>query len=112
MSGHGSDGDPAGNLRASRNSPEHPVRLSRAGTRHLVARTAPRRGDLALYAGGPGGSGHLRGTKPEPSDSPRAAPRAGQAAWIYDEFQPETGNHGHAEDALSMDDMLDAISRC
>jgi epoxide hydrolase len=110
VSGHGSDGDPAGNLRASRNSPEHPVRLSREGTRHPVARTAPRRGDLALCTGGPGGSGHLRGTKPgtvgfAPADSP-----AGQAAWIYDKFQPETGNHGHAEDALNMDDMLDAIS--
>ena len=31
--------------RASRNSSEHPVRLSRTDTRHLVARTALRRGD-------------------------------------------------------------------
>ena len=112
MSGHGSDGDPAGKLRASRNSPEHPVRLSCAGTRHLVARTAPRRGDLALYTGGPGGPSHLRAPSRKPSDSPRADSPAGQAAWIYDKFQSKTGNHGHAEDALSMDDMLDAISRC
>ncbi len=34
----------------------------------------------------------------------------GQAAWIYDKFQSKTDNHGLAEDALSVDDMLDAIS--
>jgi epoxide hydrolase len=66
----------------------------------------------ALYADGPGGPGHLRGTKPEtagfaPADSP-----AGQAAPIYEKFQSKTDNHGHAEDALSMDDMPDAISLC
>jgi epoxide hydrolase len=66
----------------------------------------------ALYTGDLGGSSHLRGTKPEtvgfaPADSP-----AGQAAWIYAKFQSKTDNHGHAEDALSMDDMLDAISLC
>ena len=35
---------------------------------------------------------------------------AGQAAWIYEKFQSKTDNHGLAKDALSMDDMLDAIS--
>jgi pimeloyl-ACP methyl ester carboxylesterase len=65
---------------------------------------------LALYTGYLGGSNHLQGTKPETvgfalSDSP-----AGQAAWIYEKFQSKTDNHGLAEDALSTDDMLDAIS--
>ena len=64
----------------------------------------------ALYTGDLGGASHLRGTKPEtvgfaPADSP-----AGQAAWIDEKFQSKTDNHGHAEDALSVDDMPDAIS--
>ncbi|MFC7274552.1 epoxide hydrolase family protein [Paractinoplanes rhizophilus] len=61
---------------------------------------------LALYTGELGGSNHLQGTKPQTvADSP-----AGQAAWIYDKFQSKTDNRGRAEDALSIDDMLDAIS--
>ena len=65
---------------------------------------------LALYAGDLGGSNHLQGTKPETIGFALADSPAGQAAWIYEKFQSKTDNHGLAEDALSMDDMLDAIS--
>ena len=63
---------------------------------------------LALYNGDLGGSSHLQGTKPETvricsGDSP-----TGQAAWIYEKFQSKTDNRGLAEDALSIDDMLDS----
>jgi pimeloyl-ACP methyl ester carboxylesterase len=57
-----------------------------------------------------GGANHLQGTKPETAGSALADSPAGQAAWIYDKFQSKTDNHGLAEDALSRDDMLDAIS--
>ncbi|MGH9080860.1 MAG: alpha/beta fold hydrolase, partial [Acidimicrobiales bacterium] len=65
---------------------------------------------LALYTGDLGGSNHLQGTKPETAGFALADSPAGQAAWIYDKFQSKTDNHGLAEDALSTDDMLDAIS--
>jgi pimeloyl-ACP methyl ester carboxylesterase len=65
---------------------------------------------LALYAGDLGGANHLQGTKPETVGFALADSPAGQAAWIYDKFQSKTDNHGLAEDALSTDDMLDAIS--
>jgi len=65
---------------------------------------------LALYTGELGGSNHLQGTKPETVGFGLADSPAGQAAWIYDKFQSKTDNHGLAEDALSTDDMLDAIS--
>ncbi len=65
---------------------------------------------LALYSGDLGGSSHLQGTKPETVGFALADSPAGQAAWIYEKFQSKTDNHGLAEDALSMDDMLDAIS--
>jgi pimeloyl-ACP methyl ester carboxylesterase len=52
----------------------------------------------------------LQGTKPETAGFALADSPAGQAAWIYDKFQSKTDNHGLAEDALSIDDMLDAIS--
>ncbi|MGY4979314.1 epoxide hydrolase family protein [Streptomyces sp. 900105755] len=65
---------------------------------------------LAFYAGDLGGSNHLQGTKPETVGFALADSPAGQAAWIYEKFQSKTDNHGLAEDALSMDDMLDAIS--
>ena len=64
----------------------------------------------ALYAGDLGGASHLQGTKPETVGFALADSPAGQAAWIYDKFQSKTDNHGLAEDALSTDDMLDAIS--
>ena len=96
---------------SSRNSSEHPVRLPRTDTRHLVARTALHAVEtLALYTGDLGGANHLQGTKPENSGFALADSPAGQAAWIYDKFQSKTDNHGLAEDALSRDDMLDAIS--
>jgi pimeloyl-ACP methyl ester carboxylesterase len=65
---------------------------------------------LALYTGELGGSNHLQGTKPETVGFALADSPAGQAAWIYEKFQSKTDNHGLAEDALSIDDMLDAIS--
>ncbi|WP_213816600.1 epoxide hydrolase family protein [Glaciihabitans sp. dw_435] len=65
---------------------------------------------LALYGGYLGGSNHLQGTKPETVGFALADSPAGQAAWIYEKFQSKTDNDGLAEDALSVDDMLDAIS--
>ena len=65
---------------------------------------------LALYTGPLGGSNHLQGTKPETVGFALADSPAGQAAWIYEKFQSKTDNNGLAEDAISTDDMLDAIS--
>jgi pimeloyl-ACP methyl ester carboxylesterase len=65
---------------------------------------------LALYTGELGGSNHLQGTKPETVGFALADSPVGQAAWIYEKFQSKTDNHGLAEDALSIDDMLDTIS--
>jgi len=65
---------------------------------------------LALYAGDLGGSNHLQSTKPETVGFALADSPAGQAAWIYEKFQSKTDNQGLAEDALSIDDILDAIS--
>ncbi|WP_406643023.1 epoxide hydrolase family protein [Amycolatopsis sp. WGS_07] len=65
---------------------------------------------LARYTGELGGSNHLQGTKPETVGFALADSPAGQAAWIYEKFQSKTDNSGLAEDALSIDDMLDAIS--
>ncbi len=65
---------------------------------------------LALYTGDMGGANHLQGTKPETIGFALADSPAGQAAWIYDKFQSKTDNNGFAEDALGIDEMLDAIS--
>ncbi|WP_037569077.1 epoxide hydrolase family protein [Phaeacidiphilus oryzae] len=65
---------------------------------------------LALYTGDLGGSNHLQGTKPETVGFALADSPAGQAAWIYEKFQSKTDNQGLAEDALSRDDILDAVS--
>ncbi|WP_435173725.1 epoxide hydrolase family protein [Actinacidiphila sp. bgisy145] len=65
---------------------------------------------LALYTGDLGGSNHLQGTKPQTVGFALADSPAGQAAWIYEKFQSKTDNRGLAEDALSRDDMLDAVS--
>jgi pimeloyl-ACP methyl ester carboxylesterase len=65
---------------------------------------------LATYTGPLGGSNHLQATKPETVGFALADSPAGQAAWIYEKFQSKTDNAGLAEDALSTDDMLDAIS--
>ncbi|AMM21430.1 epoxide hydrolase [Frondihabitans sp. PAMC 28766] len=65
---------------------------------------------VALYTGYLGGSNHLQATKPETVGFALADSPAGQAAWIYEKFQSKTDNDGLAEDALSIDDMLDAIS--
>ncbi len=66
--------------------------------------------NLALYTGDMGGANHLQGTKPETIGIALADSPAGQAAWIYDKFQSKTDNHGLVEDALSTDEILDAIS--
>jgi pimeloyl-ACP methyl ester carboxylesterase len=65
---------------------------------------------LALYTGDMGGANHLQGTKPETIGIALADSPAGQAAWIYDKFQSKTDNNGLAEDALTTDEILDAIS--
>ncbi|KQZ68422.1 epoxide hydrolase [Rhodanobacter sp. Root561] len=65
---------------------------------------------LALYNGDMGGANHLQGTKPATIGFALADSPAGQAAWIYDKFQAKTDNHGLAEDALGIDEILDAIS--
>lgn len=65
---------------------------------------------LALYTGDLGGSNHLQSTKPATVGFALADSPAGQAAWIYEKFQSKTDNRGLAEDALGVDDMLDAIS--
>ena len=65
---------------------------------------------LALYTGDMGGANHLQATKPETIGFALADSPAGQAAWIYDKFQSKTDNNGLAEDALSTDQILDAIS--
>ena len=65
---------------------------------------------LALYNGDMGGANHLQGTKPETIGIALADSPAGQAAWIYEKFQSKTDNNGLAEDALTTDEILDAIS--
>jgi pimeloyl-ACP methyl ester carboxylesterase len=65
---------------------------------------------LALYNGDMGGANHLQGTKPQTIGFALADSPAGQAAWIYDKFQSKTDNDGLAEDALTTDQILDAIS--
>jgi epoxide hydrolase len=65
---------------------------------------------LALYSGPLGGSNHLQGTKPETPGFALADSPAGQAAWIYEKFQSKTDNHGLAEDAVNVNDILDTIS--
>jgi epoxide hydrolase len=65
---------------------------------------------LALYNGDMGGANHLQATKPETIGFALADSPAGQAAWIYDKFQAKTDNDGLAEDVLTTDGVLDAIS--
>ena len=65
---------------------------------------------LALYTGQLGGSNHLQATKPQTVGFALADSPVGQAAWIYEKFQSKTDNEGLAEDAISTDTMLDAIS--
>jgi epoxide hydrolase len=65
---------------------------------------------LSLYVGELGGSNHVQRTKPETVGFALADSPVGQATWIYEKFQSKTDNRGRAEDALSIDDMLDVIS--
>jgi len=65
---------------------------------------------LAPYGGPLGGSNHVQGTKPQTVGLALADSPVGQGAWIYEKFQSKTDRRGRAEDALSGDAMLDAIS--
>ncbi len=49
-------------------------------------------------------------TRPQTIGYSLADSPVGQATWIYEKFQAWTDNKGNAEDALSMDEMLDDIS--
>ncbi|EXG82629.1 epoxide hydrolase family protein [Cryptosporangium arvum] len=64
----------------------------------------------AYYTGPLGGSNHLHCTKPETVGFALADSPAGQAAWIYEKYQSKTDNRGLAEDALSVDAILDTIA--
>ena len=57
-------------------------------------------------------SGYFReqATRPQTIGYAVADSPAGQALWIYEKFQAWTDNRGNAEDALSLDAMLDDIS--
>lgn len=65
---------------------------------------------LAAYAGPMGGANHVQGTKPQTVGFALADSPIGQAAWIYEKYQSKTDNDGLAEDAISLDVMLDVIS--
>lgn len=65
---------------------------------------------LSRYANELGGSNHLQATKPETVGIALADSPAGQAAWIYEKYQSKTDNHGRAEDAISITDILDEIT--
>lgn len=65
---------------------------------------------LAAYAGPMGGANHVQGTKPQTVGFALADSPIGQAAWIYEKYQSKTDNDGLAEDAISLDAMLDVIS--
>ena len=98
---------PAGLLGIHLNTPyavpaRIPESLSPSGRRAVES--------IALYTGTLGGSNHVQATKPETVGFALADSAAGQAAWIYEKFHSKTDNHGRAEDALSTDVMLDAIS--
>jgi pimeloyl-ACP methyl ester carboxylesterase len=49
-------------------------------------------------------------TRPQTIGYSLADSPVGQATWIYEKFQAWTDNKGNAEDALSLDEMLDDIS--
>lgn len=65
---------------------------------------------LTRYAGELGGANHLQGTRPQTIGFALADSPAGQAAWIYDKYQSKTDNGGLAEDAVTLDRMLDTIA--
>jgi len=65
--------------------------------------------DAAYYHDDESGYAKLQATRPQTlgyalTDSP-----VGQAAWIYEKLRAWTDNNGAAEDALSVDEMLDNI---
>lgn len=56
------------------------------------------------------GYAKLQGTRPQTLGYGLADSPAGQAAWIYEKLQAWTDNQGSPEDALTRDEILDAIS--
>jgi epoxide hydrolase len=64
----------------------------------------------AWNAGDLGGSNHLQGAKPQTVGFALADSPAGQAACIYEKVYSKTDNQGLAEETVSTDDMLNAIS--
>ena len=87
-----------------------PIRLPRTDTRHAVERRAIRRRHPRPLHRRYGWSKSPSAHEPETIGFALADSPAGQAAWIYDKFQSKTDNDGLAEDALSTDEILDAIS--
>jgi pimeloyl-ACP methyl ester carboxylesterase len=64
----------------------------------------------AVYVSEQSGYFKLQSTKPQTMAYALADSPSGQAAWIYERFQSWTDNKGRPEDALSTDQMLDAIT--
>lgn len=65
---------------------------------------------VAWFANDLNGYFRQQATRPQTIGYPLADSAAGQALWIYEKFQAWTDNRGNAEDALSIDAMLDNIS--
>src|ERR1700751_864905 len=64
----------------------------------------------AWFSNDQGGYFREHATRPQTIGYPLADSPAGQALWIYENFQAWTDNHGNPEDVLSIDAMLDDIS--
>lgn len=65
---------------------------------------------LNLFAGDLSGYNRLQSTRPQTIGYALADSPVGQAMWIYEKFQAWTDNQGLAEEALSINEMLNAIS--
>jgi epoxide hydrolase len=66
--------------------------------------------ELQRYSTDGSGYASIQGTRPQTLGYGLADSPVGQAMWIYEKFQGWTDNRGNAEDALSIDAMLDDIS--
>jgi pimeloyl-ACP methyl ester carboxylesterase len=65
---------------------------------------------MKFYQDHDSGYAKLQGTRPQTIGYALADSPIGQAAWIYEKFYAWTDNDGAPEDALSRDEILDAIS--
>jgi len=65
---------------------------------------------MQFYQEHDSGYAKLQGTRPQTIGYALADSPVGQAAWIYEKFHAWTDNDGAPEDALSRDEILDAIS--